>query len=181
MALNLMGGACINEDVLAYGYSFSSSLGYSIYNIGRFSTVILAKYTDGSYLAHVDVAGNQIGPVYRNGQFQWLHLEPMVAKAKSLTETSNYKILADCVPFYHQSIMGDPGYFPAVHFENEDGYCQAGRIYDQNGTFGGWPMDSLQTGSYEFGFLSNFGNNDMTRQGSERSLPVFILNKGGIL
>ena len=30
-------------------------------------------------------------------------------------------------------------------------------------------------------FLSNFGNNDMTRQGSERSLPVFILNKGGIL
>lgn len=27
-------------------------------------------------------------------------------------------------------------------------------------------------------FLSNFGNNDMTRQGP---LPVFILNKGGIL
>lgn len=153
MALNLMGGACINEDVLAYGYSFSSSLGHSIYNIGRFATVILAKYTDGSYLAHVDVSGNQIGPVYRNGQFQWLNLEPMVAKAKSLTETSNYKILADCVPFYHQGIMGDPGYFPVVHFESEDGYCQAGRIYDQNGTFGGWPMDSLQTGSYEFGFF----------------------------
>ena len=153
MALNLMGGACINEDVLAYGDSFSSALGCSIYNIGRFSTVILAKYTDGSYLAHVDVAGHQIGPVYRNGQFPWLNLEPMVANAKSLTETSNYKILADCVPFYHQGIMGDPGYVPMVHFESEAGYCHAGRIYDQNGTFGSWPMDALQTGSYEFGFF----------------------------
>ena len=153
MALNLMGGACINEDVLAYGDSFSSALGCSIYNIGRFSTVILAKYTDGSYLAHVDVAGHQIGPMNRNGQFPWLNLEPMVAKAKSLTETSNYKILADCVPFYHQGIMGDPGYVPMVHFESEAGYCHAGRIYDQNGTFGSWPMDALQTGSYEFGFF----------------------------
>ena len=152
MALNLMGGACINEDVLAYGFSFSSGLGRSIYNIGRFSTVILAKYTDGSYLAHVDVAGHQIGPVSRNGQFPWLNLEPMVAKAKSLTETRNYKILADCVPFYHQGIMGDPGYVPMVHFESEAGYCEAGRIYNQDGAFGAWPMDSLQTGSYAFGF-----------------------------
>ena len=152
MALNLMGGACINEDVLAYGYSFSNALGNTIYNFGRFSTVILAKYTDGSYLAHVDVAGNQVGPIIRNGSFKWLNLEPMVAKAKALTETSNYKILADCVPFYYQNIMGDPGYMPVVHFENKDGYCQAGRIYDQNGSYGGWPSDSLKTGSYAFGF-----------------------------
>ena len=48
MALNLMGGACINEDVLAYGYSFSNALGNTIYNFGKFSTVILAKCTDGS-------------------------------------------------------------------------------------------------------------------------------------
>ena len=152
MALNLMGGACINEDVLAYGFSFSSGLGRTIYNIGRFATVILAKYTDGSYLAHVDVAGNQIGPMQSNGQVPWLNLEPMVANAKSLTETSNYKILADCVPFYHQSIIIYPGYFPMVQFVSEAGYCYAGRVYDQNGAFGAWQMDYLQTGSYAFGF-----------------------------
>lgn len=152
MALNLMGGACINEDVLAYGFSFSSSLGCSIYNIGKFATVILAKYTDGSYLAHVDVAGNQIGPMHSNGKVPWLNLEPMVAKAKSLTETSNYKILANYVPFYYQGIIVDPGYFPMVEFKSEAGYCYAGRIYTQNGAFGAWAMDSLQTGSYAFGF-----------------------------
>ena len=152
MALNLMGGACINEDVLASSRTFSGKVGYSVYNIAVMNTVILRKNTDDSYLVHIDVMGSQLGGQGAAGSFKWLSIEPIVAEAKKLTEKIYYKCLFSEIPFYNQSIMGDIGYCPVVHYDPSNGVFEAGRIYDQNGSYGGWPMSSLRNGSYAFGF-----------------------------
>lgn len=153
MALNLMGGACINEDVLASSRTFSGTVGYSVYNFAVINTVILQKNTDDSYLAHIDIMGSQRSAPGAAGAFPWLSIEPIVAEAKKLTEKSYYKCLFSEIPFYSQDIMGDIGYCPVVHYNASTGIFEAGRIYDENGSYGGWPMSSLRNGSYAFGFF----------------------------
>nr|DAE09529.1 MAG TPA: hypothetical protein [Siphoviridae sp. ct96x5] len=97
--------------------------------------------------------GSQLGIQSAAGTFPWLSIEPIVAEAKKLTEKSYYKCLFSEIPFYNQSIIEDIGYCPVVHYDSSNGVFEAGRIYDQNGSYGGWPMNSLRNGSYAFGFF----------------------------
>ena len=152
MALNLMGGACINEDVISGNTIFASNIGISVYNIAKITTTILLKNTDGSYLAHVDIVGNQIGPV-SGSTFPWLSMNVANSQAMKLTETSKYHVYGSEIPFYYQAIMSDVGYNPMVHIDNANKTFEAGRIYNTSGDYGGWSMNSLKTGKYAFGYF----------------------------
>ena len=150
MGLSLMSPGGGNVDVLAWGRSFSSTVGITVYNIAVMNTVILQRYADGSYLAHIDVTGSQIGTSSSTTDFPWLSPGTIVAKALQLTQTNHYTFLANDIPFRNQNIMNDSGYGAIVHFDNSRDLIEAGRIYNSSGYYGGWAMGSLKPGNYAF-------------------------------
>lgn len=157
MAIDLMGAGYVPDTVIAHGFHTSTVLGISVYNVGTFSTVILGKNADGSYLAHIDVYGKHMEASTAE-TFPWIAVSVITAKAKELTGTNKCILLGGRIPFYSQEIITSDNYGAAMSINNDDNYLMAGRVYTEDGNFGAYPMKTLKTGRYAFGVFAKCWN-----------------------
>lgn len=116
---------------------------------------IVGRSDDGKYIAHISVIGYQDSQGTEQ-KFDWLNTNNTISGLYSSFGFSNYDIKDTIVPLANGGIIPESLVENGVACIVHNNAIEIGRFYNDNMSFGSYPVANTAVGRYSFEFYASF-------------------------